>query len=147
MPGVPGKGGPPPKRSDERRRRNNENGQRDVSRAPGASEVPIPDPDENWHPVALGWYRSLAESGQSVYYEPSDWATAYLLAESIHVLLSSGKFSAVLFQSIMSSMSELLVTEGSRRRVRVELERGTGVDPDQEHAVTALADYRKRLNG
>ena len=35
------------------------------------------------HPAARRWFESLAESGQSAFYEPSDWATAYVLAETM----------------------------------------------------------------
>jgi hypothetical protein len=87
-----------------------------------AGEPPEPpSAPEYWHPLATGWYDSLAVSGQSRFYEPSDWAYAYLLAESITRLLTYEKFSATLLQTILSGMTELLTTEGARRRSRVEL--------------------------
>jgi len=42
-------------------------------------------------------------------------------------------------------MSSLLVTEGDRRRSRVELERGAAVDEDEAASVTALADFQSKL--
>ena len=42
-------------------------------------------------------------------------------------------------------MSELLVTEGSRRRVRLEIER-TAAEAKAPAGVTAIDEYRRRLN-
>jgi hypothetical protein len=59
-------------------------------------------------------------------------------------LLAGAKFSAVLFASVMSGMSNLLVTEGDRRRARLELERaGDGGDANGD-VVSELAQYRER---
>lgn len=148
MPGKPGSGGPVPKRSDQRRRRNNENGQRDVTTAPGAPEVVMPEANPEWHPAAAGWFLSLADSGQSVFYEPSDWWEAYFIAEAMSRNLNQGaKFSSVLFGSIVSAMGELLTSEGSRRRVRLELERSGQTDEDEDASVSELDSYRERLSG
>lgn len=162
MPGVPGSGGPPPKRAAERRRRNRPDGVQ-VTTAPGAAEVPIPEPDERWHPVAKQWFEALAESGQSRFYEPSDWATAYLLAESISrdlkpqvvgVHPETGKpvratvpLKGSSLTAYLRGMTALMVTEGDRRRARLELERPSGEEAPQPAGVTALDEYRKALGG
>lgn len=143
MSGIPGRGGPVPKRSDQRRRRNKTEG--GIDTAPGASEVEIPEADSNWHPIAIDWFESLALSGQSIYYQPSDWQVARLVAEGMSRMLTMGKFSAIAFQAIMSSMTSLLVTEGDRRRMRLELERAKPADPDEDASVTVLSDWAKRL--
>jgi hypothetical protein len=44
----------------------------------------------------------------------------------------------------LSAMSSLLVTEGDRRRMRLELESAPSVDPAEEAAVADLAAFRKR---
>jgi hypothetical protein len=64
---------------------------------------------------------SLAESGQSQFYEPSDWAVARYVAEVMSRNLADGNMSAVMFAAVMSAMTELLTTEGARRRARLEL--------------------------
>jgi len=118
--------GPIPKRSEERRRRNKDDGP-ELTQAPaGAPEdLPeLPDPDPNWHEIAVDWYLSLRESGQAAFYEPSDWAMARYAAELMSRGLSSdrppnGQYVAAL-NSVMTS---LLTTEGDRRRARMELER------------------------
>lgn len=134
--------GPVPKRSSERRRRNKAS---DVESVEFAGVVEAPPADEEWHPIARSWYESLAESGQSQFYEPSDWAHARYVAEAMSVNLSASRFSAQLFASVLSGMTELLTTEGARRRARVEIARELGDESDAP--VTAMDDYRKRLAG
>lgn len=115
--------------------------------APGAAVVEVPAADEGWHPVARAWFESLARSGQSGFYEPSDWAQAVYVAEAMSRNLWAQRFSAQLFAAVMSATSELLTTEGARRRLRIELERAPQADVDDEAAVAALDDYRVRLSG
>ncbi|WP_260476410.1 hypothetical protein [Streptomyces sp. WAC 06783] len=58
--------------------------------------------------------------------------------------LAQGNFSAQLFQAVMSAMTDLLTTEGARRRARVELERGdAGEDPAEAPRVTLMEAYRR----
>ena len=114
--------GPVPKRSEQRRRVNKVEG---LQKAPGAATVPIPDASPFWHPLAIDWFNSLKASGQSAFYEPSDWALARLVGQQVSDLAANKKPSAVMFSAIMSVMSDLLVTEGSRRRLRLELQRGS----------------------
>lgn len=137
--------GPVPKRSAERRRRNKPDGP-DLAQAPSAPEVSWPDPDAAWHPVARDWYLSLAVSGQSRFYEPSDVATARYVAEAMSRNLNTSRFSAQLFAAVSSAMTELLTTEGARRRVRIELERVKG-ETETPAGVTAINDYRAALGG
>lgn len=152
--------GPVPKRSTQRRRQNKES---KPEKAAGAKQVKPPEPHEKWHPAAKAWYESLAESGQSAFYEPSDWATAYLIAESISrdlkpqvvgVNEETGEptmavipMKGASLSAYLKAMTALMVTEGDRRRARLELERG-GSDPAPKPAgVTALDEYRRRLAG
>lgn len=135
--------GPIPKRSDQRRRRNKSDGP-SLVKAPGGAAPEVPPADEEWHPIAAGWYESLAQSGQAQFYEASDWATAYYVAEAMSRNLNSVRFSAQLFQAVMSGMTDLLTTEGARRRARVELERESGAeDPREAARVTLMDSYRK----
>jgi hypothetical protein len=129
---MPGDG-PIPKRSDQRRRANKPEGG-DVTQAP-AGPAPTPHAaDETWHPIAIEWFNSLTESGQSKFYEASDWAAARYVAEAMSRNLNSGeRFSAVLFAAVMAGMTELLTTEGARRRARLELERGTQPEKASVH--------------
>lgn len=136
--------GPVPKRSSERRRQNKES---KVETVAGVVDVvAIPPADPKWHPIALGLYESLRSSGQSQFYEPSDWWKAQYICDAMsRNLRQKQKFSSVLFAAVNSGLSDLLVDEASRRRVRLEIERNAneGAPP----GVTAIADYRQRLGG
>jgi hypothetical protein len=155
--------GPVPKRSDERRRQNKPaTATGEITQAPAADGVVAPEPNGEWHEVAHRWYLSLAASGQSRFYEPSDWATAYLIAESmsrdlneqvVGITDSGTKVYAEIplkgasLSAYLKAFSNLLTTEGDRRRASIELQRGLVVDPDEDASVTALADYRAALEG
>jgi hypothetical protein len=155
--------GPVPKRSDQRRRTNEP--VVPIVKAEGAARVPVPKADTSWHPVALRWYRSLARSGQSRWYEPSDWAVAHLIAESmsrdllpqvVGVLQDGRDAGQVVKESIplkgaslsayLRAFSVLLVTEGDRRRLQVELQRPES-DPDDARVDATVTDLRSRLSG
>lgn len=138
--------GPIGKRSEERMGHRSKEEKAEVTKAPGALVVAVPAPDELWHPIALRWYEALAESGQSRFFEPSDWAAAQYAAEAMSRNLNAGqRFSAQLFAAIWSAMNDLLTTEGDRRRVRMELQRPQPRDGNE--GVTVLDDYRATLGG
>lgn len=132
-----------PKRSDQRRRRNKP--EIEIEKGQAAEHVDVPAADPAWHEIARDWYESLALSGQSGWYEPSDWQTARYVAEAMSRNLESGRFSAQLFASVMQATTSLLATEGDRRRLRIELERGAKVDVDEDAAVASIDDYRAQL--
>lgn len=136
--------GPIPKRTENRRRRNVPEGPGQAT-APAAAAVEVPEPDPGWHPIAARWYTALGQSGQRIFYEPSDWAEAYLVAEAMHRMLAAEKISAMMLQTVNTASARLLTTEGDRRRVRIELERGEATVDDT--SVTAIADYRRALGG
>jgi hypothetical protein len=157
-----GSRGPVPKRSDQRRRRNEP--EVPIDQAPGAPEVMVPDVDETWHPIAQNWYTSLAASGQSSFYEPSDWATAYLIAESmsrdlspqaVGIIENGPRAGEVIYDvtpvkganlnAYLKAFGNLLVTEGDRRRASVELQRPAPEDPDAKRASATVTDIRSRL--
>jgi hypothetical protein len=107
--------------------------------------VRVPAADRAWHPIAKRWYQSLKKSGQARFYEPSDWMTARYTAELMSRLLNQGERpSAQLVASLNSLMSSLLVTEGDRRRVRMEIERA-GEQPMA--SVTVIDAYRHARSG
>lgn len=138
-----GKRGPVPKRSELRQRRNKD--EVETKSAPATPVIESPLPDADWHPIAVEWFESLGKSGQSFFYEESDWATARYIAEAMSRNLKQGRFSAQLFAAVMSGMTELLTTEGARRRARVELQKG-----DEAPDLTLVADldeFRKSLEG
>ena len=134
--------GPVPKRSDQVRRTNNK-GQEEKVYVEGS--VTVPEPEANWHPLAVQLWESMKESGQSRYYEPSDWAVAAVLMNDLSSYLRSRKRPGVKLTALMSGLSNLLVTEGDRRRVRLEIERaGDGqAVPEDDGTVVIMDQYRK----
>lgn len=137
--------GPIPKRSGQRHGHRAKSVVVDITHGPAGAAVPIPVPDPGWHPLARDWFVSLGESGQHRWYEPSDWTTARVWAEVLSRQLESERISSVMIQAWASSAGELLTTEGSRRRARLELERAGQDDADEAAAVTAMDAYRAAL--
>lgn len=155
-----GSRGPAPKRSDQRRRRNKV----DITTAPSGPEAKLTverKANSKWHPVAKRWYESLSKSGQSRFYEESDWAAAWVLAESISrelspqvvKVLDSGQIvkahvppTGAALSAWLKGMTALLVTEGDRRRAQIELTQ-TKADDGEVANVSNLDEYRLRLTG
>ena len=138
MPGVPGRGGKPPKRADQRRRNNK------VTPADkGSLSVSVKQPAirSDIHSAAKKWYRSLKTSGQAEFYTDSDWQTAIVAAEVLDRFFATSR--ATLLAEFNRMCTSLLVTEGDRRRARLELER----TPAEEEVPDAanLDEHRRRL--
>jgi hypothetical protein len=101
--------------------------------------VEIPPAKVSWHDNAIAWYEALAKSGQSRWYEPSDWAKAWLIADALSEYCTdvavgpafddngkpiNGRFAnAATLKVLFSEMASLGVTESDRRRMRIEIER------------------------
>jgi hypothetical protein len=174
--------GPPPKRAEERRRRNKDGAEvlqinlDDV--LAGEIEVPAPPmrthdedgeelaaPEPEWHPIAESWYLSLTQSGQAIFYEPSDWTTAYMVADQISraleprpvVIGESGGEPVIRYMvvpmpgatlnAILKAGSSLMSTEGDRRRLRIELDRKKQQDAklSGDGVVVSIAQSREEL--
>jgi hypothetical protein len=136
-----GSRGPIPARSDQRVRRNKP--EVAIEKVQSIGVVPVPPlMVEDPHPATERWYESLRESAQAQFYQPSDWAFAQVLAIKLDHELKYARGSAQMMAVIQSMMTDLLVTEGSRRRARIEVERAqAGGD------VLDVADmFRKRLS-
>lgn len=133
--------GPIAKRSEERRRRNVTPGLTKGQAGPRPTPPPVP---HGWHSIARQWFNSLKTSGQSEYYEASDWAHALFVGEAMTRWLSGtsdDKMPAQLFAAIMQGMSELLTTEGARRRAKLELER---VPEKKPASLAIMQQYRAK---
>lgn len=105
------------------------------------SEPLAPNPD--WEPIAIELYESLMRSGQSAYYQDSDLALAWSICDDLSYAKRQKQRSGQLLQTIYSALSSLLVSEGDRRRVRLEL--SEPAPAEDEAAVLALADYKSGL--
>jgi hypothetical protein len=106
--------------------------------ADGFAKVVAPPVNESWNPIAKMIYESLPESGQSIFFEPSDWAAAYLLCESIsrdleeqvvgttesgQVIKDYIPMKGASLAAYLKGLGELGMTEGARRRLSIELTR------------------------
>lgn len=114
--------GPIPHRSDQRVRRNQDEGPIEKISTIGPVRVPelgIAYP----HQLVSDMYESLKDSAQSRYYEPSDWQYARLCMYLLNDMLSKERISSVMVASVNQMLTALLMTEGDRRRVRLEVER------------------------
>lgn len=164
-----GSHGPVPKRDAERRRVNARTVPTTTVKIDDLIKEPveIPAADEDWHEAARQWYDSLARSGQAVFYEPSDWATAYVLAETLHrelspqpIVTGNGDDTHIEWvtvpikgsslTAILKGMTALMVTEGDRRRLSIELERKRATDEAAAvlaGAASISAKRQERLGG
>jgi len=141
-----GSRGPVPQRSDQRRRRNVDPAGPVTKAAAGTARRRRPRPaDPEWHKLIRELYSDITESGQSAFYEPSDWGMLRIGCQMMSGQMLSGKPSAVMFAAWDALMARLLVTEGDRRRMRLELERAKGPDADAEAGVASMSEWRQRL--
>ena len=147
----------PPKRESELKRPRSRKGKDAALTVTGLRRpVTIPDADPDWHPVALGLYESARTSGQSDYYQDSDWWMLWNLCDEISVYKNMGysyidketgeevfvkKRNGQLFTAIQGGLEKLLLTEGDRLKVKMELHEAPQERPNL--AVVAQLDlYR-----
>jgi len=135
--------GPIPKRSQERRRRNTEGGAVEQVEV-GGLVVEVPELPDTASPLARELFEALAASGQAQFFEPSDWWLAKLMAIAVDDYLG-GRRSATKLAEIRALATELMMSEGQRRRLRLELIRDDPVGEPAE--VTAINEYKSRLSG
>lgn len=135
--------GPVPKRSDERIRRNKPD--RPIEKVTAIGSVNIPDLGlDDPHEVTVGLYQALLDSAQSRYFEPSDWAYARFCLHFADKLVKQARPSGQVLATVHSMLSDLLVSEGSRRRFRIEIERA---DVGAENNVLDIATlFKQRLS-
>ncbi len=161
--------GPVPKKDAERRRRNKTpESSGSTSAIPAeivnvdallVGEVEIPTPDESWHPIARQIYEAQMRSGQVLWMEPSDWSMLYLLCESISrdlnpqvvgiteegdVVKDVIPLKGASLSSYLKAFEALLMAEGGRRRLRIELERQRRIDAAAEDVGKGVDIVAKR---
>lgn len=148
--------GPVGKRDSERRRRNKpaiETVTVDIADLI-QRDIELPEADPDWEPLTHAYWESFASSGQAMFYEPSDWMTAYMLMEVLDRHLKpqdirtgeirpaqqeGGEVEYVftakiipipgnVLSSILKGMTSLMATEGDRRRLKIELERRAAME-------------------
>lgn len=103
----------------------------------------IPTANERWLPTARSWFNSLKLSGQSEWYEASDWMMAVIAADAFDKFLRTYNASTL---ALFVRLSErLCVTAVDRARVGIVLDEPEPHDADEEHADAAVLDWTERL--
>lgn len=135
--------GPIPNRSDDlSRARDAHRGGKTITKGT-ARPASIPDPDPDWHPIALMMWEAAQESGQQDFYQSTDWVVLFSLLDDLSHYKRTNMRNGNIMATIYSVLGSLLFTEGDRRRVQVELD---AADDSEEEAVVAQIDqYRNRL--
>ena len=128
---------PVPKRDDKRR--NRVTAKADKIYAEGRVEAPAAP--AAWSQQAKDWYASLAESAQAEFYEPSDWQTALVAGWLLDEWMSTRR--ATTMGEFRMLCTQLVATEGDRRRARLEIHRNA---PEEEkRGAVAVSEYKARL--
>lgn len=136
--------GPIPNHSDDLARPRERRGKDEVPVTKGTSRRPTwPHADPEWHKIARELYAACRKSGQADFYQQSDIALLYSLCEDLSVYKKSMKRSGQMLQTIYAALGSLLVTEGDRRRVRIELTEPGEAETDAE--VIAINAYQQVL--
>lgn len=163
--------GPPPKRDAERRRRNGkavETTTVDIAELVKL-EVEVPVPADDWHETAVAMFESLSKSGQAIFYEPSDWMAAFVICEQLsralkpvpmidengsvildqnnEPMMRSVPMPGAAMNAFLKGLASLMVTEGDRRRLSIELERRRGEVETAPEGVASISQHRQRRLG
>ena len=133
--------GPIPNRSDQRVRRNIGDPIEKVT-AIGAVEIPELNLGEV-HPLVTELYEAMTRSAQRKFFEPSDWAYTKVTLHFLNGLPNSSRPSSQMLASVNQMLSALLVSEGERRRVRIEVERGSTTETGDVLQISDL--FKQRL--
>lgn len=143
--------GPVPKRSEERRRRNarTEAGEamdvETVAAPPEAPPVEAPPTPDHWEPMVQAFYEGVKASLFVKFYEPSDWHVLLITMESLHrdlqeqfvgidektgeVIRDRVPIKGASLNAYSKVWASLLLTDGDRRRLRLETERASSGQP------------------
>lgn len=150
-----GSRGPIPKRDDERVRRN-------LPETPTATitaigKVAIPEMGDlsylgETHPLVTEMYESITQSAAVQFYEPTDWQFARITLYALNQELVSAQHSgrpvgAMKLTAINQMLSALLLTEGDRRRARLEIERAPATASGKVFDVTDVLKQRLASGG
>lgn len=108
------------------------------------SLVKAPAPNPDWHPVAMMQYEAAKRSAIREFFEPTDWSTLFVICETLSahlnpqpVVIQQGRdagqvvmvtqpMTGATLGAILSGLTNLMFSEGSRRRLRIEVERVAG---------------------
>lgn len=131
---MAGTRGPIGKRDEERVRRNKPDQETATVTAIGVVRTPemgdLSHMGET-HQLITEMYESIKQSAAVQFYEPTDWQFARLTLFTLNQELIAAQHSgrpvgAMKLTAINQMLSSLLLTEGDRRRARIEIDRAPG---------------------
>jgi hypothetical protein len=104
------------------------------------------------HPLVVEMYEAMKQSASIKYFEPTDWAfarlTLYTLNQELIAAAHNGKpVGAMKLTAINQMLSALLLTEGDRRRARLEIERAPAESSGKVLDVTDMLRQRLAAGG
>lgn len=137
--------GPVPKREDERIRRNEPEIPVEKIEATGKVVAPPLNLPFGADEMVVSFYTSLQLSAFAQYYEPSDWEYARLACFIMQTIVTSPRPSAEMFKALQTALSNLLVTEGDRRRLRIEISRNTEKKQLDDDMTQVIDMFQKRM--
>ncbi|ATY11576.1 hypothetical protein CU254_14745 [Amycolatopsis sp. AA4] len=128
-----------PKRSDQRRRRNKP--EVPIESLSGGEPAEWGEPLDAWHPLAAEVYRSVAASPVAKWMTATDVAYAKVVCQVLTDQLNrDGGAVANALSPIFSALNDLLMTEGARRRLRIELARDDDGDEAEVFDIEAVVN-------
>lgn len=129
----------PKKRSTERRRQNEDGMPITVGKGvKGEAKLPA----EYWLDPVRDLYESLEVSGQSQYFQQSDWAMAWLTCDRLHKLFIEPRLNGQVLTTLFERLGTLGVTEGDRRKMKIELDNGdVEIDPDEIASEESMREW------
>jgi hypothetical protein len=108
--------------------------------------IPIPDANPRWHPQAQSWFNSLKISGQSEFYEASDWAMAVVAAQTYDLFMRTYREALLLRFDRLSARLGACIADRNAARIRLEGEPQPVADEDEEAADAVVLDWRRKFN-
>jgi hypothetical protein len=151
--------GPIPKRSDQQAGHKSQAEKDEITKIKMEGEVNAPSlgrfPGMLTQNITKAFWESLKESGQAQFYEPSDWMTAltalHLLDKQLRPYedkdgkMKVGQVSPTMVAAVWQMLTSIAVTEGERRRLRIEVERKTGEAGTEAEVIPISKVYEDRL--
>lgn len=135
--------GPIPARSDARVRRN-KTGEDGLEIKRGeATSVSWPHAGRDWEQPIKDLYYGARKSGMSAYYQQSDVQWIWLACQEFNDYRQSNQRSAMKLQAALTMFSDGLgLTEGSRRRIKIELDQP---QEESDEMGDKVVDMKNRL--
>jgi len=137
--------GPVPLRDEDRIRRNAPDFPIETIEASGDVPVPSLELPFGAAPMVVDFYESLQRSAYTKYYEPSDWEMARLACFLMNTIVTSPKPSSEMVKALQTLLSNLLVTEGDRRRLRIEITRNVKENAEKDELADVMEMFQKRM--